>query len=271
MFNTKSTILRNTVFAAVATASLALFTPAGHAATIVYDLNTDWSNTVNPGANGVWSYNDGAGAITTHQASYPVLGNPAQTAWAATGSGPGIIVSWFKTISDYNTSTAGAAEYGIGDIGVHTWDPANGANSPPANLTWTAASDAMIDITGSIWHAHNTTDHRAADWTILINGTAVTAGLLHRDDGTTGATPFDFASGSGGAGVLDDVAVLAGDVVELRMETNTSFGTTAGSFLGINLTVTATTEDVQVPAPGGIAMLGLGLIGLYAARRRKTA
>ena len=118
----KSIYLKNVLFAVIATPSLAMFSPAGNAATIVYDLNTDWSNTVNPGANGVWSYNDGAGAITTHQASYTAFGNPAQTAWAAASRGPGHIVSWLKSIGDYTTSTAGAIELGIGDVGVHTWD-----------------------------------------------------------------------------------------------------------------------------------------------------
>lgn len=258
--------IKNIVLACIAAATLALLPLAGNAATIVYDLSADWSNSVNPGANGVWSYNDGSGAITPHQASYTPLA-PNQSAWAWAASGPGHVASWFKTVNDYNASTGGAVEYGVGDIGVHTWDPGNGANTGgPANVTWTAASDASIDIEGSVWHAHNTGDHRAAVWSIWVNGASISTGFVHRDDGTTGISPFDFASGSGGAGILENIIVQTGDVVELRLDTNATFGSGSGSFLGVNLTVTAT--ETEVAEPGALLTLAAGLIGICAFRRR---
>jgi hypothetical protein len=253
--------LKGVAIAAMALGLLAAAPPAARAATIVYDLGADWSDAANP--NGAWSYNDGAGAIGTHQAAYvPLAGN--QGAWAATSGGPGQIVSWFKAVNNYALTTGGAVEFGVGDVGVHTWDPFNGGNTAPANVTWTAASDGTIDIAGDIWHAHNTGDRRAVNWTILVNGVAVTGGLVEREDGTSNFSRLDFTAGSGGAAALDDIAVLAGQIVELRLESSGIFGSPFGSFVGMDLTIT----DSAIPTPAAASLLLIGLAGWRGLRRR---
>lgn len=190
---------------------------------ITYNLAADWSDVSNP--NGVWSYNDGAGPITAHQASWSSFPNP-QPAWAYASGGAGHIVSWFKSVNDF-------ADYRVGDIITHSWDPYNGfAGREPSSVAWTSPGAGIVDISGYVWLARNI--GRAVNWDLAINGTSVSGGSLFDGDAFNRANPFELATGSGGSSVLDDVAVAAGDVISLSF---LWVGPAPGEFVGVGFNI----------------------------------
>jgi hypothetical protein len=132
-------------------------------------------------------------------------------------------------------------------------------NGPHAGVTWTSPIDGSIDLTGDIWQAEKTGQHagRSMQWNILLNGQELTGGTVSWDDTFDSANPFDFAAGSGGASVLDDLLVSIGDVVTLEI-----FSPVEPSFAGLNFTVT----QVDVPEPS-TALLLFAFVPLIARRR----
>lgn len=237
---------------------IAVASVSTYAVPITYNLAAGWSDVVNP--NGVWSYNDGGGAITNHLANWtgngPGFAN-AQPAWADAASGPGHIVSWFQ-------STNNVFDWQVGDIITHSWDATSGTptSTPHANVTWTSPGAGMIDISGAVWLARNI--GRAVDWGLTINGGAITGGSLFDGDPFDRANPFNLATGSGGPGVLDNVSIGGGDVVRLSFMTTSNLG----EFTGVNLNVDFTPTITSVPAPSAFLLIGTGLFGLAWLRRK---
>lgn len=226
---------------------------AAIAAVLVYDLQTDWSDISNP--NGVWSYNDGGGAIVNHVANYlPGSFTNIQPAWVNAASGVGHIPSWFL-------STNNIEDWLIGDVVTHTWDSStnSGSSTPDSNVTWTSPSAGIVNISGAVWLARNI--GRAVNWSLAVNGTTVTGGSLFDGDVYDRANPFSLASGAGGSGVLTGITVNAGDELKLSLATVSP----AGEFTGINFGV----ELTAVPVPASIWLFGSGLLGLVGIARRK--
>ncbi|MAE61691.1 MAG: hypothetical protein CMJ49_10095 [Planctomycetaceae bacterium] len=145
-------------FAALLVTAVALGTgPSTASATTVYDLTADWSNVNNP--NGVWSYNEGANPL-------PFLPN-----W-----GSGIGVSWGRNQERTNPwvpvwyMSTGAETFGndiqAGDVVVHTTDN-SGSGQGPANVTWTATFDGIVDITGHVYMGRDI--GRGNRWGLSLN------------------------------------------------------------------------------------------------------
>ena len=102
---------------------------------------------------------------------------------------------------------------------------------------------------------------------LLHNGQSVTSGAISSGDPFDRDNPFDFANGSGGPSVLDDIAVSVSDVIELRIA-RTSI---SGDLVGVNLTVTPAPIEEPVPGLtqwGLIAMAGAMATILLKQRRR---
>ena len=219
-----------------------------------FNLQADWSDINNP--NGVWSYNDGGGAITNHIDNYlPGVFVNSQPAWANAASGSGHIVSWFKSVND-------TYDWFSGDVITHTWDSANGGVSTPhSNLTWTSPSAGVIDISGAVWLARNI--GRSVDWDLSLNTFTLTGGSLFDGDVFDRSSPSDFAGGTGGASVLTGIPVVAGDQITLSLITTSRFG----EFTGIDFNIQLTT----VPVPPALWLFGSGLIGLIGVARRKKS
>ncbi len=259
-FNKRQVLLTCTLF-------IVLFGSSSFATPVFYDLQSEWSDSQNP--NGVWSYSDGSGPITNHVDAYlPTAFAAPQPAWVYNaGFGPGHIVSWFKaTDNGLETCNCGVTDWLIGDIITHTWDPfSSGISTPHSNVSWTSPEAGNIDINGSVWLARSV--GRSSNWDILLNGVSVTGGSIFSGDAYDRANPFDVATGSGGASVLMNIPVVAGDQVKLLF-TTTSF---AGDFVGMNFGVELTPDSAPppgIPEPTTLALMGLGLAGIGYGRRR---
>ncbi len=195
----------------------------------IYDLRADWSNTTNP--NGVWSYNAGLVALP-YTASWPgdTFSAP-QPGWAGTIPFSTRVPFWFR--SSATPLSSPGYDWQIGDVVVHTQDDDNGPARGLANVTWTSPGNGTIDIAGGVWMGRDI--GRADHWALLVGSTMISQGDISSGDPYSRASPFDFALGSGGAGVLQNIPVLSGDVVELLLA-RTSFN---GDYVGVNLTINA--------------------------------
>lgn len=196
-----------------------------HAATQVYDLNADWSDTQNP--NGAWSYREGTSllnrGIVLSYSYEPVPG------WVGLdNSAPGIYKS-------------------RGDIGVL---PALArVGEGVANILWTAPSTGTIDISGAVWDqgAFCTffgSEEPSSLWALSHNGNSLSAGELPCAGGYYSSSPLYFSLGSGGSGALQNIQVTAGDQMVLEL----GFGPFGGlDGIGINFTITLTPDSGGCP------------------------
>ncbi len=224
-----------------------------------YNLAAGWSNAANP--NGVWSYNEGSNPLPFVSSWLPSFLGPGQQAWAASATGLGHIPVWFLS----SITPPGGFDWQIGDVVVHSTDPASGGSAGPSNVTWTSPGDGQIDIGGSVWLGVDR--GRGNQWTILVNGIALTGGTLLSGDAYSRASPFFFSLGSGGSGALGNILVSAGDVVMLRLDRNTAFG----EFTGVDLTVTFTSMAEPIPEPASYPLVGFVLLGIGLWLRSKRA
>jgi hypothetical protein len=231
----------------VGVGSAGLGLPDSVAAQTVSDLGADWSETSNP--NGVWSYRHGTAALP-HVASWePGAFTAAQPGWAISGTSVSRIPFWFKSVA---TPTFPSTDWLPGDVLIHSRDDANGIGTGEGNVAWTSPILGTIDIAGSVWMARDI--GRSNQWSVWLNSTLLTSGTVASGDPYSRANPFDLAAGSGGAPVLDNVAVSPGDVVMLRIARTSQYG----DFVGVKLTITAT------PAPSIPSLSGRGAVLLGA-------
>lgn len=218
----------------------------------VYDLATDWSDTANP--NGVWALWKSPGKLfTIRQTDYFADGSN-QVAWADDQIGPPEpdgryhVPAWMKATGTWSLVTPGT-------IVMHGVDPNVTPGLSYSSVTWTSPSDGTISIEGGVWHGGL---NRPQIWSIRKNGTTLSSGEFNYTDPYTQANPFDFASGSGGAGALNQF-VSTGDVIELVIGPKSG---TVGTFVGLTFAIEL------VPEPASLCLLSLG--GLFLLRRRRS-
>ena len=180
------------------------FPVATHAATQVYDLNADWSDTANP--NGTWSYREGNNLLQS--------GNYG-TAWVGSNNGQPRI---FKSDGDVTVETA--------------------CSTCVANILWTAPSTGTIDISGAVWDSEFLCYGESSFWALSHNGDSLSGGQLTTCGQYFTQSPFYFSLGSGGSGVLQNIPVAAGDQVVLEIGSGPSGPLV--SFMNVNFTITLT-------------------------------
>ena len=227
--------------------SLSLLAGIHTAHAVIYDLSTDWSDTVNP--NGVWSYGDSVGPITMQQSSYLAAG---QNAWAFSNDGPGIIASWLRT----SQNGLPQLDYLLGDVITGPWDGNVGqpGRGPASVVRWTSPIDATIDVSDFTWNAH-LGGGQEIDWSLSVDGNVLQSGTL-ATNGTSSrsaTTPFSQTG----------IAVQAGDVLAFGFQPHNFFA----NWAGLSLTIEATPGSV-VTEPASVGMLAVGVVGLLARRRR---
>jgi hypothetical protein len=223
-FSQKGKAMKNTISSRAALALLLLSLPlAANAATQVYDLKADWSDTQNP--NGTWSYREGGESLLPND-PFP---------WANVDAGFGT-----DTITKTTEAEVVPGQLELGDVFVRT-------DVGGVIVRWTAPAKGTINISGEAWSGGGggwcSTDTGECfafyPWMLTHNGSSLS-------DGFTGGTrdlPYDFSSGSGGATGLQIIQVLAGDVIDL------AFVPPAGGNVGLNFTVTLTADSID-PAAG---------------------
>ena len=126
-----------------------------------------------------------------------------------------------------------------GDVIVHSTDGFNGIGNGPANVLWTSPIAGLASITGSVWLGRDI--GRSVDWSLLINGVAITGGSLSSGDPFNRASPFLFSAGSGGAAAINNLAVSPGNTLELLFPT-CLLG--PGDFVGVNLNLSVVASAV---------------------------
>lgn len=205
-----------------------------------YDLTNDWSYASNP--NGVWSYRNFAGTALTFTPAR--VSDPWSTPQPAWGELPG----WFKS----NGTELFAHDWLAGDVITHT----------TSQLYWTSPVASQVAITGAVWATRDI--GRTNLWTLYLNDTPLTSGVIESGDPYSRSNPLDLAAGSGGAGVLSNVTVTPGDNIRLSFNGN--------DYAGVRLTVTTLSGGGgAAPEPGTLSLLALGACAALTARRRKAA
>ena len=202
-------------------ASIAVLAPcltvATHAATQVYDLKADWSDTQNP--NGPWSFRDSVGGLFV---------NTPCPWWNSAGGDAITKLTEASVLPGYEGSIVEPGSLEVGDVVLVAF--------VYTSVRWTAPLNGIINISGALWPRENP-QFFPLSWTLTHNGNPVSDGLVG-----TGirSSPYDLSSGSGGADGLLNISVQAGDQVELRLHTS-------GGAIGLNVTITLASDSGGCP------------------------
>ena len=193
-----------------------------------WDLAADWSDATNP--NGEWTYREGANALPSVPDWTPLLSPVVQPAWAPSVTSGNFLPAWFKSTTSA-TSNNPELDFVAGDVVVVSTDLSNGSANGPANVIWTSPINGAIDVSGSVWMLRDI--GRSNRWELLHNGVPLSSGDIFSGDPFDRSSPFNFADGSGGPGVLKAIPVSVGDVIQLDIVRTSGFG----DFVGVNLTI----------------------------------
>ncbi|MBX9628342.1 MAG: hypothetical protein K2X82_31370 [Gemmataceae bacterium] len=229
---------------------------------LVYNLANDWSDVNNP--NGVWALDKAPGTpFTVNQSDWWANGTK-QRAWADQPFPQQAHVPvWMKVTAPSQFTDPNFVD--AGTVVVHGAETGR-TGTEFTSVVWTSPVEGIVDIAGGAWVLKSF--DRPMIWEFSKNGTSLTSGTLTQGDPYTKSNPFDFAAGSGGASALS-FAVAAGDTVTLTVYR----GPTApySTFVGLNLTITATPAAVPEPASAATLALGMGcLLPLVRRLRRRT-
>ena len=258
-----------------ATVALAGAMSSAHATTISYDLAADWSGIDN--LSGVWSVNEGANKLpfvtdyipgtsgvnavwsSGFSSFWGLSGN--QNAWAeAPFPHAGHVPVWLQADAEF-PSWPGINDIQFGDIVVHG-RCCSDLGASRTNVTWTSDVSGLATISGAAWWG-TTTANRNSDWDVYVNGVLVTGGTVSGSDPYSRNDPFDFANGTRGTGVLT-FQTTPGATVMLAVGRDAGV-TGFDHFIGVDLSIDVV---VDTPEPVTLILVGLGLAGLGAGRRR---
>jgi hypothetical protein len=184
-----------------------------NAATQVYDLKTDWSDTQNP--NGTWSYRGG----TYPYSDYLLINDPFPWVDSAFVS---------EAIAKVATASVVPGYLELGDVFISTV-------TSGLTVRWTAPVNGTINIAGNIWNG-SPEFLTGLQWTLTHNGSP-----LSGDGAQAGPrnAPYGLSSGSGGATALQNISVNAGDLIEI------GYLPLFGTPCGINFTIMLTPDSVD--------------------------
>jgi hypothetical protein len=213
---------------------------------VIYDLNSDWSNTQNP--NGPWSYNYNDSPITVFQTFWW-----GQAGWGNNYLGDGGILKGSSPagmVDPFGQVTPPANDWQPGDVMLHALSIPYGGDSTFLNVTWTSPGNGSISIGGRAWDGQIFSG-RDVSWSLSVGGQI----LAHRSS-VFGLYRTDaaaqFAANLSGPQSLDTIPVTQGEVVEFLVAAQTYYG----QFVGLDETITFT----PVPEPTPVLLLLVGLI-----------
>jgi hypothetical protein len=233
---------------------LALGAMTSQAATVTYDLASDFSDTDNP--NGVWSFDQGTTPLPFRNAPTDsnALNGAAENGYFGVASDFSTAPFILQATEDGSSATGYSDDdFVTGDVLVHSTSPGGGA---PVFIDWTAPSAGTITFSGQVWYAHSPVT-RSNDYAIALgSGPDIFTGTVTNGDGLS--APSTFADSN-------VQTVTAGEV--LALELSPTEGQNFGSLAGVDLTVNFTSA---APEPGTIWLFigALPIIALAAKRRR---
>ena len=232
-----------------------------YAGSVTYDLKNDWSTSQNP--NGAWSYLSGSALLpyvanVTGSSPFPIGTFPFGT--PVSGWSDGYAGTWVKDPGGPYTIPV-AHDALAGDIVAYNNDDGTG---PATSVRWTSDTAGVVNISGDVWAVNNL--GRSHEWSLYENGTLLTKGDYFDGGVYSRSNPFEFSTGSGGASILQNIVVSAGD--EFTLSLTNPFGG-PGDFSGVNFTVDLSASPV--PEPTTFALLSLGAVGLAFGAYRRSA
>ena len=218
----------------------------GVARSQTYDVVDDFSLASNP--NGTWSYGDLSSVTSGTLSVYTVTDLNAdytgQEAWTTGGSVP--------VYARVEANVSGSTQTAFNTV-LHPTDQVNlDGESFIADVRWTAPVTGIYDVSG-LFQRNDNSDNSEVDVVIAENSTST---LFSADDFITylSQESFNFVD-------LDLTAGTTLDFAEAPV--------TGPYFDAVGLEATITT--VAVPEPSTYALLGLGVLALLIAARRKIA
>jgi hypothetical protein len=202
---------------------------ASNAATQVYDLKADWSDTQNP--NGPWSFRDAGGGLFV-STPFPWV----DSAFSGAGITKITEASILPGYEGFSPVEPGYLE--VGDVALIPFGP--------TSVRWTTPVNGIINLSGALWEGSSGTLHGSSDelpWALTHNGNPVSDGDGLAFGVSSRSSPYDLSSGSAGTDGLLNISVHAGDQIDLGVE----FGLygSGGLTIGINFTITLTSDSVD--------------------------
>jgi hypothetical protein len=221
---------------------------------VIYDLNSDWSNTQNP--NGPWAYNYNDSPITEFQTFWW-----GQAGWGNNYLGDGGILKGSSPagmVDPFGQVTPPANDWQPGDVMLHALSIPYGGDSTFLNVTWTSPGDGSISITGRAWDGQ-IFPGRDVSWSLSVGGQI----LAHRSS-VFGLYRTDaaaqFAANLSGAQSLELIPITQGETVQFLVAAQTYYG----QFVGLDETITFT--PVPEPTPALLLLVSLIAYARFAAR-----
>lgn len=189
--------------------------------TLSWSIASDWSDINNP--NGPWSLRLGDGSL---------LGS--STPWEGQHVWGGIPCGWFRS----NGSESSPHDWRPGDVVTHTCN--SGASGAAMVIRWVSPVNGVVDVTGTAWWGGVPAQFfRANDWSVTLNGVALTGGVgtLGSGCGCGSGAPIRFEDGDGGPRALKNLSVHFGDEIQLVISRNANSYQGWGAFTGVTFVI----------------------------------
>ncbi len=214
---------------------------ASFALSVVSDLKTDFSNTLNP--NGRWILTKDIGVRFLSTVSDYWNNSENQIAWCDQPFPQNAHVPFWMKVSTVSIP-GGQLDVQIGDIMMHGAVNSR-TGSTDTSALWISNITGPITISGNSWLAIQR--GRKMDWQLWKNSTMLSSGSLLGDSSTSRANPALFQNGSGGPSVLVQ-QVVPGDKIELRFHSVDELPEIAG----VNFKITPWSVDTFTIMPSGV-------------------